>query len=211
VTARDRIIRVLIVDDHPMMREGLRTTLERERDMKVVGEASDGSEAIEQFRDLLPTVTLIDLQMPKVDGIQAITEIHREYPRAPLIVLTTYPGDGRVTRAMSVGAMSYLLKTASSDEIIKTVRGAADGKRAIARDVIQDIHEYKGHETLSPRELAVLRFVAQGLTNRAIGAILRVSEDTIKTRMKRILTKLDAKDRAHAVTIAIRRGFLDPQ
>jgi DNA-binding NarL/FixJ family response regulator len=211
VTTNDTIIRILLVDDHPMMREGLRSTLERERDMKVVGEASDGGEAIEQFRELLPTVTLMDLQMPKIDGIQAIVEIHRDYPNAPLVVLTTYPGDGRVTRAMEVGAMSYLLKTASSDEIIRTVRSAALGKKVVTSELMQDIHEYQGHETPTPRELAVLRMVAQGLTNRAIGAALRVSEDTIKTRMKSILAKLGAKDRAHAVTIAIRRGFLDPQ
>jgi DNA-binding NarL/FixJ family response regulator len=207
----DRIIRILLVDDHPMMREGLRSTLERERDMKVVGEASDGAEAIEQFHELLPNVTLVDLQMPKVDGIQAITEIHREYPMAPLVVLTTYPGDGRVARALEVGALSYLLKTASSEEIIRTVRYAAKGTKVVASDVMQDVNAHRGHETPTPRELAVLRLVAQGLTNYAIGAALGVSEDTVKTRMKSILAKLDAKDRAHAVTIAIRRGFLDPQ
>jgi DNA-binding NarL/FixJ family response regulator len=211
VITQDRVIRILLVDDHPMMREGLRTALEREPDMKVVGEASDGGEAIEQFRHLLPVVTLIDLQMPRVDGIQAITEIHAEFPKASLVVLTTYPGDGRVAHALAAGATSYLLKTASSEEIIRTVRFAAEGKKLIAKDVMQDIRAYEGHDTLSPRELDVLRMVAQGLTNRAIGAALRVSEDTVKTRMKRILAKLDAKDRAHAVTIAIRRGLLDPQ
>jgi DNA-binding NarL/FixJ family response regulator len=209
--SNDRIIRILLVDDHPMMREGLRSTLERERDMKVVGEASDGGEAIELFRELLPTVTLIDLQMPKVDGIEAIAEIHRQYPMAPLIVLTTYLGDGRVARAMEVGALSYLLKTASSDDIVRTVRCAAKGTKVVASDVMQEIQQHRGQETPTPRELAVLRLVAQGLTNAAIGTALGVSEDTIKTRMKSILAKLDAKDRAHAVTIAIRRGFVDPQ
>lgn len=210
MAATDRIIRILIVDDHPMMREGLRSTLEKERDMKVVGEASDGEEAIEQFRELQPTVTLLDLQMAPVDGIQAIGEIHAEFPEAPLIVLTTYPGDARVTRAMKSGAMSYLLKTASSEEIVQTVRYAADGKRMIAPAVLEDVNAHQGHEVLSPRERMVLRMVAQGLTNRAIGVSLRVSEDTIKTRMKSILAKLEANDRSHAVTIAVRRGFIDP-
>jgi DNA-binding NarL/FixJ family response regulator len=210
VATGDRIIRILIVDDHPMMREGLRSTLERERDMKVVGEASDGGEALTQFRELRPTVTLIDLQMPRVDGIQAIVDIHHESPDAPLIVLTTYPGDARVTRAIAMGAMSYLLKTASSDEIVRTVRFAADGKKVVATEVLQDVHAHQGLETLNPRELVVLRLAAQGKTNRAIGDALHVSEDTIKTRMKSILAKLNAKDRTHAVTIAIRRGFIDP-
>jgi DNA-binding NarL/FixJ family response regulator len=210
VATGDRIIRILIVDDHPMMREGLRSTLERERDMKVVGEASDGGEALTQFRELRPTVTLIDLQMPRVDGIQAIVDIHHESPDAPLIVLTTYPGDARVTRAIAMGAMSYLLKTASSDEIVRTVRFAADGKKVVATEVLQDVHAHQGQETLNPRELVVLRLAAQGKTNRAIGDALHVSEDTIKTRMKSILAKLNAKDRTHAVTIAIRRGFIDP-
>jgi DNA-binding NarL/FixJ family response regulator len=210
VAATDRIIRILIVDDHPMMREGLRSTLEKERDMKVVGEAADGAEAIAQFRQLQPTVTLLDLQMAPVDGIQAIGEIHAEFPEAPLVVLTTYPGDARVTRAMKSGAMSYLLKTASSEEIVKTVRLAADGMKMVAPAVLQDINAHHGHEALTPRELMVLRMVAQGLANRAIGVALRVSEDTIKTRMKSILAKLDANDRSHAVTIAVRRGFIDP-
>ena len=210
MAATDRIIRILIVDDHPMMREGLRSTLEKERDMKVVGEASDGSEAVAMFRQLRPTVTLLDLQMAPVDGIQAIREIHAEFPDAALIVLTTYPGDARVTRAMNSGAMSYLLKTASSDELVHTVRAAADGKKMVDPTVLQEINAHHGHEGLSPRELMVLRMVAQGLTNRAIGVALRVSEDTIKTRMKSILAKLDANDRSHAVTIAVRRGFIDP-
>lgn len=204
-----QIIRILLADDHPMMREGLRSTLERERDMKVVGEAADGAEAIALFQELRPAVTLVDLQMPKVDGIQAINEIHSQYPDAALVVLTTYPGDARVMRAMAVGAMSYLLKTASSEEIVRIVRAAAGGRKIVTGDVLQDVQAHLGDEILSPRELAALRLVAQGLTNRAIGDALGVSEDTIKTRMKNILAKLGAKDRAEAVTIAVRRGFLD--
>jgi len=177
--------------------------------MKVVGEAADGAEAIALFQELRPAVTLVDLQMPKVDGIQAINEIHSQYPDAALVVLTTYPGDARVMRAMAVGAMSYLLKTASSEEIVRIVRAAAGGRKIVTGDVLQDVQAHLGDEILSPRELAALRLVAQGLTNRAIGDALGVSEDTIKTRMKNILAKLGAKDRAEAVTIAVRRGFLD--
>jgi len=209
VALTGQIIRILLADDHPMMREGLRSTLERERDMKVVGEAADGAEAIALFQELRPAVTLVDLQMPKVDGIQAINEIHSQYPDAALVVLTTYPGDARVMRAMAVGAMSYLLKTASSEEIVRIVRAAAGGRKIVTGDVLQDVQAHLGDEILSPRELAALRLVAQGLTNRAIGDALGVSEDTIKTRMKNILAKLGAKDRAEAVTIAVRRGFLD--
>nr|WP_283255958.1 response regulator transcription factor [Dyella humicola] len=206
----DRIIRILLVDDHPMMREGLRSTLEKERDMKVVGEASDGDEALRAFRDLVPAVTLMDIQMPRIDGLQTIADIRREYPRASLVMLTTFSGDARVCRAIELGATSYLLKTASSEEIVRAVRLAADGKRAFTSDVSEEVSAYRGNETLSGRELAVLRLVAQGHTNRSIGDTLLVSEDTIKTRMKSILAKLGANDRAHAVTIAMRRGFLSP-
>ncbi|HTV87172.1 MAG TPA: response regulator transcription factor [Dyella sp.] len=206
---KDQIIRILLVDDHPMMREGLRCTLERERDIKVVAEASDGHEAIAMFRELQPEVALIDLQMPRVDGIEAISEIRSDYPDARLIVLTTYSGDGRVARAMAAGAISYLLKTASSEEIVETVRRALDGRKVVTHWLLHDLHAHHGYESPTARELAVLRRVAQGLTNRAIGLELRISEDTVKTRMKSVSAKLEAKDRAHAVTIAMRRGFLD--
>ncbi|HEY4144358.1 response regulator transcription factor [Pinirhizobacter sp.] len=206
----EKIIRILIADDHPMMRTGVRATLEIERDMKVVGEASDGAEAISMFHLLRPDVTLIDLQMPKVDGLVAITEIRQAVPTAVIIVLTTYPGDARVTKAISLGATSYLLKVASSEEIVATVRGAASGRRHVAEEVIQDVHAHQGMEPLNVRELGVLRLAAQGKSNRAIGETLNLSEETVKTRMKAILAKLNANDRTHAVSIAIRRGFLDP-
>lgn len=205
-----KIIRILIADDHPMMRAGLRATLEIERDMKVVGEASDGAEVVAMFHHLDPDVTLIDLQMPRVDGLAAITQIREALPTAVLIVLTTYPGDARVTKAMSLGATSYLLKVASSEEIVATVRGAIDGRRHVADEVIQDVHAHQGMEPLNARELAVLRLAAQGKSNRAIGEVLNLSEETVKTRMKAILSKLNASDRTHAVSIAIRRGFLEP-
>lgn len=206
----EKIIRILIADDHPMMRTGIRATLEFERDMKVVGEASDGAEAISMFHMLRPDVTLLDLQMPRVDGLTAITDIREAVPDATIIVLTTYPGDARVTKAISLGATSYLLKIASSEEIVSTVRGAASGRRHVAEEVIQDVNAHQGMEALTVRELCVLRLAAQGKGNRAIGEALNLSEETVKSRMKSILAKLNAGDRTHAVSIAIRRGFIDP-
>lgn len=206
----EKIIRILVADDHPMMRAGLCATLEAERDMKVVGEASDGAEAVSMFHVLRPDVVLIDLQMPRIDGLGAIAQIRRATPTAAIIVLTTYPGDARVNKAMSLGAMSYLLKVASSEEIVTTIRGATEGRRHVASEVIQDVHAHQGTESLNVRELCVLRLAAQGNSNRAIGDALNLSEETVKTRMKAILGKLNASDRTHAVSIAIRRGFLDP-
>lgn len=202
-------IRLLIVDDHPVMRDGLRAAVEREADLQVVGEAADGAEGIAQFRALLPDVTLLDLQMPRVDGLQAITTIRSEYPSACIVVLTTYPGDARVTRAMTLGATSYLLKTACREEILQAIRSAAAGRHVVAPEVAHEINAHRGSEGLTIRELSVLRLVAEGKSNRAIGEALFVSEDTIKARMKSILSKLEADDRTHAVTIAIRRGFID--
>lgn len=193
-----------------MMRAGLCATLEAERDMKVVGEASDGAEAVSMFHVLRPDVVLIDLQMPRIDGLGAIAQIRRATPTAAIIVLTTYPGDARVNKAMSLGAMSYLLKVASSEEIVTTIRGATEGRRHVASEVIQYVHAHQGTESLNVRELCVLRLAAQGNSNRAIGDALNLSEETVKTRMKAILGKLNASDRTHAVSIAIRRGFLDP-
>jgi DNA-binding NarL/FixJ family response regulator len=203
-------IRVLIADDHPVMRDGLRAAIDREPDMEVVGEATDGAEAIARFRALLPDVTLLDLQMPNVDGLQAIAALRQEFPSATILVLTTYPGDARVTRAIMLGAMSYLLKTACRDEILAAIRGAARGRHVVAPEVAQDVAVHRGSESLTLRELSVLRLVADGKGNRAIAQALNVSEDTIKSRMKNILAKLGAEDRTHAVTIAVRRGFIDP-
>jgi len=203
------IIRILIADDHPMMREGLRSTLEVERDMKIVGEVADGAEAVESFARLRPDVVLMDLQMPRFDGAYAIEAIRSASPDTPIVVLTTYLGDARVSRAMALGATSYLLKTASSDEIVATVRSAFCGRRHISPDALEDMATYRGGELLSERELAVLRLVSQGLSNREIGEQLLLAEETVKTRMKSILSKLHANDRTHAVTIAILRGFLD--
>jgi DNA-binding NarL/FixJ family response regulator len=203
-------IRILVADDHPVMREGLRCIIEQEDSLSVVAEAADGAEAIAQFRLHRPDVTLIDLQMPNVDGLSAIGAIRNECPDAPIVVLTTYPGDARVAQALALGAMSYMLKTSTSTDIVAAIRDARNGrKNVLGSDIARDVSAYRGTETLSEREISVLRLVALGEQNRSIGEALNVSEQTVKTRMRNILAKLDARDRTHAVTIAMRRGFID--
>ncbi|MFC0083834.1 response regulator [Dyella flava] len=200
---------MLIADDHPMMRDGLRSAITLETDMEVVGEAIDGNEAIALFKTFRPDVTLMDLQMPNVDGLQAITAIRQFAPEASIIVFTVYPGDARVTQALTLGATSYLLKSASRQDIIVAIRAAAEGRQIIAKEISADLANHRGTAGLTVRELSVLRLVKSGMSNRAIADSLFVSEDTIKSHMKSILSKLGASDRTHAVTIAVKRGFLD--
>jgi DNA-binding NarL/FixJ family response regulator len=185
---------ILIVDDHPVMRDGLRAVIEQEADMEITGEAANGKEAIEQFRKLLPDVMLIDLQMPVMDGLQAITAIRGEFPDATIIVLTTFPGDARVVRAFTLGATSYLLKTARRDEIVKAIRGALTGRHIVALEVAQEIASHARRERLTDREIVVLSLVAQGRSNRQIAEALNITEDTVKARMKNIMAKLGAED-----------------
>jgi len=209
VTGGDERIRVLIADDHPIMRDGIVAAIESGGDMVVVGQAADGAEAIVRHRELQPDVALIDLQMPGVDGLQAISTISGERPSARIIVLTSYPGDARVKRALSFGACAYLLKTATRDEILAAIRSVIGGKRVVASEVAGEIASHAWSEMLSDRELSVLRLVATGHTNKRIADILCVSEDTVKARLKNIMTKLGAMDRTHAVTLARDRGFFD--
>jgi len=202
-------IRVLIVDDHPMMRDGLRTTIELEDDMHVVGEAVDGAEAIEMFATLSPDVTLLDLQMPNIDGLQALTAIRQSSPDASVVVFTIYPGDARVTQALTLGATSYLLKSSHREQIIEAIRAAAAGRQVIASELNEELAAHQGMAGLTVRELSILRLVKEGMSNHLIAESLFISEDTVKTHMKSIFTKLGASDRTHAVTIAARRGFIE--
>jgi DNA-binding NarL/FixJ family response regulator len=209
VTGRADGIRVLIADDHPVMRDGIAAAIESGEDMIVIGQAVDGAEAIVRYRELRPDIALIDLQMPGVDGLQAIAAIGGEFPEARIIVLTSYPGDARVKRALTFGASAYLLKTATREEILAAIRSVMNGRRVVASEVAGEIASHAWSEMLSDRELSVLRLVATGHTNKRIADVLCISEDTVKARLKNIMTKLGAMDRTHAVTIARNRGFFD--
>jgi DNA-binding NarL/FixJ family response regulator len=202
-------IRVLIADDHPLMRDGLRFMLQPESGIEVVAEAADGAECLTKFREHRPDVALIDLQMPKVDGLRVIGTLSGEYADARFVVLTSFAGDARVSRALNLGASSYLLKTARRDDIIRALYDVARGRRYLGSDIAQDVATHRGTELLSAREVSVLRLIAAGKKNRVIGEELNVSEQTVKTRIKNILAKLQADDRTHAVSIAVSRGFID--
>ena len=202
-------IRVLIADDHPVMRGGLRAAIESAGDMVVVAEAADGEEAAVQFDAHVPDVVLMDIQMPNVDGLAAIARIRAAHPQARVVVLTTYPGDARVKNALALGALAYLLKTATREEILQALRGAARGRSAVSREVADDVALHACAEMLTAREIAVLELVATGHSNKEIAGRLSVSDDTIKARLQSAMAKLGASDRAHAVTLAVRRGFLD--
>jgi two-component system NarL family response regulator len=204
----DQPIRVMIADDHPIMREGIAATLLAQGGMDIVGLASNGDEAIAQFARYRPDVTLMDLQMPVKDGLEAIVAIRAMHPDARIIVLTTFSGDARVIAALKAGATGYLLKDVSAAELARTVRHVYQGASVIAK-VAQD--EVDGHfpaDKLSARELEVLRLAADGNSNRMIGEILTISEPTVKSHMSTVLVKLGASDRTHAVTLAIKRGYI---
>lgn len=205
----EKRLRILIADDHPMMRDGLRFAIELEPDMVVIGEASDGAQAIAMYNELRPDAVIMDLQMPNIDGLRAISAIRALAPQAFIVVLTTYPGDVRVARAIALGAKSYILKHSPRNEIIATLRVAREGRITVTPEVAKDLDAHKGMEPLTDRELAVLKLIAVGKQNRHIGEALHVSEETVKSRVKHILAKLQASDRTHAVTIAVRRGFID--
>lgn len=201
--------KVLVVDDHPAMRDGLRQIIEAEEDMMVIGEAGEGMTAIDLFLQLKPDVVLMDIQMPGVGGLEAISAIHGHVKDAAIVVLTTYPGDARATRAMTLGATSYLLKSASSDAILAAIRSAMHGRSVLEPVIAKEIEAHKYAEKLTARELEVLHLIARGNTNIAIADALHVSEQTIKTHVKSILAKLGANDRTHAIALATRRGFID--
>lgn len=203
-------IRILIVDDHPMMRYGLRSVIGEEADMRVVGEAERGEQAVESYAQLSPDIVLMDLQMEGMDGLDAIRAIRANAPDAVIVVLTSYMGDARIARALASGARSYLLKAAGATEIVRVIRAAASGHRVLGAEAAQQLARHAGAEKLTGRELEALRLVSRGKSNKAIAIALSISEETVKSRIRSILAKLGAADRTHAVTLAVERGFLDP-
>jgi len=202
-------IRVLTVDDHPLVRQGIAGLVGVQQDMVLVGEASDGREAIQQFRTHHPDVTLMDLQMPEMNGIDAILAIRNEFPDAKVIVLTTYTGDVQVLRALKAGAQAYLLKNALHKQLLETIRAVHAGKKTLSPEVSYEIAEHATDDSLTPAEIAVLRLIAAGNANKQIADQLSITEETVKSRVKNILSKLGANDRTHAAMIGLKRGIID--
>lgn len=202
-------IRILVVDDHPFLREGVRAVVETQADMRVVGEADSGADAVVRYRELLPDIVLMDLQLPGLSGDQAIAAIRERSPKARIIVLTTYSGDAHALRALRAGAAGYLLKNSLRKELLQAIRSVHAGGKHLDADVATDIALHLVADTPSEREISVLSLAAQGNSNKQIAAKLGVSEDTIKAHMKAIFAKLGASDRTHAVTIAAKRGLID--
>jgi DNA-binding NarL/FixJ family response regulator len=202
-------IRIMIVDDHPVIREGISAVLSTVPDMQLVSEARNGREAIELFRTHQPDVTLMDLQMPEMGGIDAITSIRKMFPDARIIVLTTYTGDANAARAFKAGASGYLLKNLFRKELLETIRTVHAGRKRIPPEIAMDIAEHHADDDLSGREIEVLRQVAAGNANKIIADVLAISEETVKAHVSSILSKLGANDRTHAVTIALKRGIIE--
>jgi DNA-binding NarL/FixJ family response regulator len=203
-------IRILTVDDHPLLRDGIAFAVQAEGDMAIVAEAATADEAVEMFRLHRPDVTLMDLQLPGgKNGIDALQAIRHEFPEARVIVITTYSGDVLAARALRAGAAGYLLKGALRKELIVAIRQVHEGQKRIPYEVAAGIAQHVASEMLTVREIEILRSVAAGHSNKSIGLVLGISEETVKGHMRNILGKLEANDRAHAVTIALKRGFLD--
>jgi DNA-binding NarL/FixJ family response regulator len=202
-------IRILAVDDHQLVREGIAGFVGVQPDMTLVAQAVDGRDAIQQFRAQRPDVTLMDLQMPEMNGLDALIAIRAEYPDAKVIMLTTYEGDVHILRALKAGAQGYLLKNTLHSELLHTIRAVHAGKRSLSPEVSFQVAQHMSDQTLTPAEVAVLRLIADGNANRQIADQLRVTEDTVKGRVKSILAKLDANDRTHAAIIGVKRGIID--
>lgn len=209
--AVDARIRVLTVDDHPVLRDGMRAIVESQPDMVLAGEAGNGVEAVGAYRALEPDVTLMDVQMPQLGGIEAIRAIRREFPGARVIVLTTYDGDALALQAIKAGAAGYLLKSALRTDLLDAIRAVHAGQRRIPPAIAVAIARHHADDALTLREIEVLQKVAEGGANKIVADALSISEETVKTHMKSLMAKLAAKDRTHAVTIALKRGILPPE
>jgi DNA-binding NarL/FixJ family response regulator len=202
-------IRILTVDDHPILRQGISALIEDESDMALVAEAANGLEAIQQFRTHQPDITLMDLQMPEMNGLDAMIAIRGEFPDARIIVLTTYAGDVQAMRALQGGARAYLLKNSLHKELLDTIRAVHAGRKTISPEVSFQLAEHVAEEALSPAEVRVLSLIAGGNSNKQIAASLSVTEDAVKGQVRNILSKLSANDRTQAVTIAVKRGIIE--
>jgi DNA-binding NarL/FixJ family response regulator len=205
-----RPIRILVVDDHPLLRDGIAALVGGQPDMEIVAQAANGREGVEQFRRHAPDITLMDLQMPKTSGLDAIIAIRESAPEARIIVLTTYSGDVQAVRAIKAGARAYLLKNSLHEDLLTTIRSVYAGNKAMSPSVAAEVAEHSAEDALTEREIIVLRLIAAGHANKEIAARLSASEETIKSRVKNILSKLHANDRTHAATIALKRGIIDP-
>jgi DNA-binding NarL/FixJ family response regulator len=203
------VIRVLAVDDHALLREGIAALVNAESDLKLVAEACNGQDAIEKFRLHRPDVTLMDLQMPALDGIEAIIGIRAEFPNARIIVLTTYTGDVQVLRALRAGARAYILKGQVHRELLDTIRAVHAGLKRIPPEVAAELADHAADEGLTAREIEVLRLIAAGNSNKQIAGRLSIAEETVKSHVTNILSKLGANDRTHAVTLALKRGIIE--
>ncbi len=202
-------IRILAVDDHPIVRQGITGLVAVHSDMSLVAEASNGREAIQQFRAHHPDVTLMDLQMPEMNGLDAMIAIRGEFPEARIIVLTTYAGDAQVLRALKAGARAYLLKNSLHKELLETIRAVYAGKKALSTEASCQLAEHATDDALTATEIRVLRLIAEGNANKEIAAQLSVTEDTVKGQVRNILSKLGANDRTHAAMIGLKRGIIE--
>lgn len=204
------MIRILVADDHPLFRDGIAALVGSQPDMSLVAQAADGLEAIEQYRKHRPDITLMDLQMPGKNGLDALTDIRGEFPDARIIVLTTYVGDVQILRALKVGARAYLLKNLLHKELLDTIRAVNSGKKTLSAEASFELAEHATDDVLTPSEVEVLQLIAAGNANKQIAAQLSITEETVKGRVKNILSKLNANDRTHAATIGIKRGIIQP-
>jgi DNA-binding NarL/FixJ family response regulator len=209
MSAEARLIRILTVDDHALLRKGISALVNAEPDMKLIAEASNGQEAIEAFRSHRPDVTLMDLQMPDLNGTEAIDRIRGEFPEARIIVLTTYTGDVQVLRALKAGARAYVLKGHVHRELLDAIRAVHAGQKRIPPDIAEQLAEHVADDELTQREIDVLRLIAAGNSNKLIADHLSIGEATVKSHVSNILSKLGANDRAHAVTIGLKRGIIE--